>query len=359
MYHLNLSQEHNEVLSNILNPEEAQELKLQIDALGVTNHYALFSSGTSGGPMKGYLLSREALLKKAAAVNQRLGLGENDKWGASLPAYHIGGLAIYFRAELLGHTPVNLRPWNPAFTTAQIQRENVTVISLVPAQLYDLVSEELKCPACLKAVLIGGDFLSQKLESEARRLGWPLVKTFGMSEVGSQLCTGEDSEGYLRPLPIHEIKADELGQLKIKSESLFSFLITRQERSWSFKPASELQDPEGFLPLPDRVEIKKGHLLHLGRLDESKKLSGHLVNLRSIKEVMEKLTVEEKLWGEMEVKLEAHPRSGQRLILHHTSKVPEKLIRQFTELISPVKIDQIIHQSRIARTELGKFKLKE
>ena len=356
MYHLNLHLNRNEVLSNFLVEAEQNQLLRLTDELGITNHVAIFSSGTTGGPVKGYLLSRDALLKNAAAVNERLGLSPSDVWGASLPHYHIGGLSIFYRAKLLGHSPVNLRPWNPETLTSHITHSGVTVLSLVPAQLYDLVTMGVVAPPGLKAVLLGGDFLSQELEKSAVSLGWPVVRTFGMSEVCSQLCTGEDTAGHLIPLPLHTLKVSERGQLLVKSQSLFSYLITKSGQGWILTSAEDLKQSDGFYPLPDQVILREGNLLHQGRIDQSIKSSGHLVDLRALKEILDALMLKENLWGEMELVMKPSSRHGTSLSLHVTPKVPEIVIRTFKKLIAPVKVDCRNHGSGLFRTELGKFK---
>ena len=356
MYDLDLAAEKNEVLSNLLSDHDKDALLEIIDGLGVAGHTAIFSSGTSGGPMKGYLLSREALIKNALAVNQRLGLSPSDLWGASLPSYHIGGLSIFYRAKLLGHSPVDLRPWDPQVLALKIRKSGVTVLSLVPTQLYDLVSLNAKAPSGLRAVLLGGDFLSDQLEQSALNLGWPVVRTFGMSEVCSQLCTGKDESGFLRPLPIHTIRTSENGQLLVKSESLFSYKITKSDTGWSFTDAQSLKNEEGFLPLQDRVLLRNGNLLHQGRLDEGIKVSGHLIDLKSLKEILDGLMLEEKLWGEMELAVRPSSRSGASLVLHSTPKVPERVIQAYQERIAPVRVEVVSHQKGFIRTELGKFK---
>lgn len=356
MYDLNLEGERNEVLTNLLSDSEKGELLEQVDRLGIRNHTLLFSSGTTGGPMKGYLLSREALLKNAKAVNERLGLTPSDLWGASLPFYHIGGLSIFYRAWLLGSRPVDLRPWKPETLSARITDEKVTVLSLVPAQLYDLVSLGSRAPEHLRAVLLGGDFLSEELEMKAKSLGWPVVRTFGMSEVCSQLCTGADAGGFLIPLPIHSVSTNETGQLLVKSESLFSYIVKRSESGWSFTFSETLKNEEGLYPLPDRVTLKNGHLRHLGRLDEGVKVSGHLVDLGILKEQLDRLLLREKLWGEMELVMRPSAREGVSLILHVTPKVSVSIIDEFKKIISPVKVEVTSHQESLQRTELGKFK---
>lgn len=356
MYSLDLKSSENEIHSNLLDDSEMKVLSDGINELGVSSHTAIFSSGTTGGPMKGYLLSRDALIKNASAVNQRLGLTADDLWGASLPHYHIGGLAVHYRARLLGHSPVNLRPWDSVQFASLIEQSRVTVISLVPTQLYDLISINAQAPVKLKAVLVGGDFLSEDLERRALALSWPVVRTFGMTEVGSQLCTGSDEAGFLVPLPIHTLKSSAKDQLLVKSESLFSYRLLRSAAGWSFTSAMSLLDNDGFYPLQDRVVIQNGNLVHQGRFDDGIKIKGHLVDLTALKEILDTLMLGEKLWGEMELMIRPNVRESASLVLHTTSQVPLRVIQNFQKLIAPISVEVVNHESNFLRTELGKFK---
>lgn len=354
MFDIN-TQEDNIILVPTLNEVEILELSLKLKTENISQHYLLASSGTTGGRWKGYLISRLALLRNASAVNERLALTKDDIWGASLPLYHIGGLSIYFRAQLLGHSPIDLRPWSADSLVDKILKHKVTVISLVPTQVFDLVKLNITSPGTLKTVLVGGDFLSRELAERFTHLGWPLVRTFGMTEVSSQLCTGADPDGYYSPLPIHDIKTDINNNLFVRSLSLFSYRVSKQEE-WSLTSISELLDHEGYLKLPDKASLSNRGLKILGRDDGHIKSSGHLISYSELRETLDRFCLDHQCWGEMEIQLNPTEREGVELILHCLNKLPEAIIDEFLHLISPVKIAKIKKQDLFNRTNLGKFK---
>jgi o-succinylbenzoate---CoA ligase len=321
---------------------------------GIRDHVVFLSSGTTSLEPKGYAFTPQALFANAIAVNKHLGLNFNDKWGLTLPQFHVGGISILFRSSLLGHEPINLFPWNPQEICQQILEHNLNFISLVPTQLYDLVKLQLKCPPGLKHVLIGGDFLSVALEERALELGWPILRTFGMSELGSQIATSvSPSSQNLKILNIHELKTDEDQRLWIKSSSLFSFEL-KFENGWKMKSSTELMDSDGFYPLPDRGNIDDGFLTPLGRHDGKIKSSGRLIDPTALKEKLDSFMLKHEIWGKMDLSTQFEERKGQILLLEVDKSIDEKIIQEFRDSILPIKIDQLKLVDELLRNELGK-----
>lgn len=331
------------------------ELKHKISLMEISEHFFLFSSGTTAAHLKGYALSKNALLTNARAVNEHLNLKKDDIWGLTLPYYHVGGLSVFFRANLLNHEPVNLFPWEPHKIINKIIEKNVSVISLVPTQVYDLVSLELKCPANLKYVLVGGDYLSADLYNKAVLLGWPLIKTFGMTEIGSQLATSSINDPRLKILPIHQVKLSNQNQILIKSETLFTLLFTKKV-NWKFTFSKNMLDAENYFPLPDTARIEDNFLIPLGRIDHAFKSSGHLLDLGMIKEELQTFVIQKKCWGKIEVFVENDQRKGKILCLIYEKEISLHLLEDFEKKIYPVRVEKKISVSRIDRTDLGKFK---
>jgi O-succinylbenzoic acid--CoA ligase len=355
MFSLDLMVDSNRLLLPSFNRDMIDELESKLDALGIKNHYLLSSSGTTGGNWKGYLISKESLLINARAVNEKLELNQNDIWGASLPHYHIGGLSIYFRAMLLNHQPADLRPWNPLELVQKIRDHHISVISLVPTQVYDLVHLDIIAPKEIRHVLVGGDFLGTELARRFRQLGWPMIQTFGMSEVSSQLCTGMDEKGFYAPLPIHEIKTDSSLRLQVKSKSFFSYLV-KKNSDWEFIPLENFLDQDGFFTLPDKALIQEEGVKFLGRDDGFVKSSGHLLNIIDLKEALDRFGLEHHCWGSMELQTSNSPRLGQQLTLYYLETVAEHKVQEFLKIIRPIRIHTIKKLKAFERTDLGKFK---
>lgn len=318
---------------------------------GVRDHFILFSSGTTSKDLKGYALSREALLSNAKAVNAHFGLTPDDVWGLSIPYYHVGGLSVVARAFALGSRLVDLGNWVPLTWRNTLELEGVTITTVVPTQIYDLVQQKLRAPNCLRFLVVGGDFLPQELEKRALDLGWPIIRTFGMTEVCSQLASAKAPGGVLSVLPIHQIKTDPEGRLLVKSDSLFTLEFKCKE-SLELRFSFDLIDEDGFYPTQDRVLWDGMNFSHLGRFDDQIKSSGKLVGLLELKDRLAEFALANGLYEKIELILEEDERLGKKIVILHQTDIPEDAVR---EIFHPLRV----HFKTVEffqRTDLGKLK---
>jgi o-succinylbenzoate---CoA ligase len=149
----------------------------------------IFTSGSSGEP-KGALHTYGNHYHNALGSNENIPFGPGDCWGLTLPLYHVGGLSILFRA-ILGGGAVRIVP-SAIEKTSRWLSGDLTHVSLVGAQLYRLledVSLDRTAISRLKAVLLGGSAIPDRLIQRACELGLPLVKSYGLTEMGSQVTT--------------------------------------------------------------------------------------------------------------------------------------------------------------------------
>ncbi|WP_309127577.1 AMP-binding protein [Microbacterium sp.] len=144
------------------------------------------TSGSSGVP-KRVVLSAAALSASAEATAARIGSG---RWMLALPAGYVAGLQVLVRSLVAGTEPILLggRFSADAFVEAT-RRAGVddVYISLVPAQLATLIdaADDAQVLAALRAhraILVGGQALSDGIRMRAADLRIPLVHTYGSSE---------------------------------------------------------------------------------------------------------------------------------------------------------------------------------
>lgn len=343
-------------LQVIVHPQYQELIPKILEGLksyNLKNHFVLLSSGTTGGEIKGYALSKEALFANAQATNQHFNLTEKDVWGLSLPIYHVGGLSVLVRAHLLSNKVVDLRKWNPESWIEDLK--DVTITTIVPTQLYDLVKLNINAPKTLRYVVVGGDFLSSSLKAEALKLGWPVIRTFGMSEVCSQLASTDNPySDDLKIFPIHSVRTNQDGRLLVKSKSLFT-LQFKMGNDFKVTMAKELCDPDGFYPTSDQAQIAGPSIKHLGRMGDEVKVAGHLVNLLSLKDILATYLMQKNMLGSIEFSLEDDDRKGMKLVLITLPHL-EAAHTEIAHLIQPIKIDEIRILENFDRTSLGKLK---
>jgi O-succinylbenzoic acid--CoA ligase len=204
------------VLLNPRMPAEDQA-RLRSYVTDLPAHLWLATSGTTGA-LKLTALSKEAMLASAAAVNRHLHSVMSDVWCCVLPTFHVGGLGIFARAFLSGARVTRMQ-WDAREFAADRQ---MTLASLVPAQVSDLVQLQLQAPSNLRAIVVGGGALQQSLYSDARALGWPLLPSYGMTETCSQVATATLASPELVLLDHVDARTEPDGRLAFRGESLLS-----------------------------------------------------------------------------------------------------------------------------------------
>ena len=247
--------------------------------------HRFFRTSGSGGVEKWVALSNEALEWSARKVVEALGIGKSDVLGLALPENHVGGYGMVVRAEVSGARLARFgERWEVARFVSWTRSEGVTVLSLVPTQVHDLVKAEVRGNEALRVVVVGGGALDEGLKEEARSLGWPVVPSYGMTETGSQVATGDG----LPLLPGWEAKVVE-GRLALRGGGLLTALIRRGDDDfWAEDPKED-----GWFLTNDRVELEGASLRFLGRADRVVKVLGELVNLEALEGIWkEKLGVE-------------------------------------------------------------------
>lgn len=348
---------------NYLDSKIKNKLEIIWSGLELNEHVFIMSSGTSSiKSLKSYAISKDSLIKNARAVNDFLDINPEDKWLASLPYFHIGGLSIYIRAYESNSTNIIFESkWDPNEFVLKIAQENINYTSLVPTQLFDLVDLKLECPASMKGVYIGGDFLSSELKNIALSLGWPIIETFGMTETSSQICSSYSKNmknGFMEVLNIHRVFCRK-GKTYLNSNSLFTCEIKVLENDTivEFCQNSEFE-------LKDKIDFfeegKVQYLKPLGRVDEEIKIKGRLYSFLKLKDIAYDIFLEEKVYGKVELVVNEDLRDGKLLGLWFEVDISDRIPRIITML--NIRLPKVLnikfHKefNSLERTPLGKLR---
>ena len=313
------------------------------------------TSGSAGKP-KYVVLSNSALQASASAVNAHLRAGPDDVWLGILPKRHIGGYSIGVRAELsCTHVVWSEEKWDPlAFCKACVQHE-VTLTSLVPTQVYDLVSSACQAPPSLRAVLVGGGALSDSLNQNAHALGWPILKTYGMTETASQVATqpmDSSSDAPMIVLPEWETDLTTDGILRLRGKALFSGYVREDStEGYRFEPH------QGWFTTADYVSIDHNTLTFLARDRHRLKIKGELVNLANLRAELEKAAQACQCAPTASTLIAIDdPRDGQTLVLVAPEKEQAALLTALASRIPRFLLPKrTVSLNILPRTELGKL----
>lgn len=149
------------------------------------------TSGTGGAPGQ-VTLTGPQMAAHAQAACARIRCGPDAVSLLVLPPWHVGGVAMIDRwlrgyGRLVAHDRFDVDAVAAAL-------DGVTHISLVPTMLRRLVTADVRPPASLACVLVGGDRLPADLLRAARAAGWPVWPTYGLTEAASQVATATPEE---------------------------------------------------------------------------------------------------------------------------------------------------------------------
>jgi len=241
----------------------------------------LIKTSGSSGEAKWVVYSKECLLEHAVLVRDHLKIGVGDNLGLMLPTHHVGGLGVIARSIVSGANLVRFdEKWSAIVGLRFLTMNKISVVSLVPTQLVDLVRDRCYCPASVRIVIVGGGKLDEVSKLAAIELGWPIYESYGMTETGSQIATGALGEdGYLRLIDGWQVNTGEDSLLEVKGACLFSGYLTNKNGQYVFLDPKE----NGWFKTSDRVSVKiteKGiGLRFLSRGDQMVKILGELVNV--------------------------------------------------------------------------------
>lgn len=149
---------------------------------------AIFTSGTSGTP-KAVQITYGNLVHNAALTAIRLGARPDDHWLCCLPLFHIGGLAMLYRAVMTGTTLSLHERFDVEAVNSAIDHDGITHVSLVPTMLARLLDARTSPPPRPITVLLGGAAAPTALIERARRMHFEVLSTYGLTEATSQAAT--------------------------------------------------------------------------------------------------------------------------------------------------------------------------
>lgn len=247
----------------------------------------ILTSGTTGCP-KAVLHTWRNHLFSAKGANANIRLRPGDRWGLSLPLYHVGGLAILMRCALAGASVTIMEPSTPI--SEGVHETQATHLSLVATQFRRLLEDTSGGPpSFLRAVLLGGGPIPAGLLDEGYERGWPLHTSYGCTEMASQITTTDSGAPRHalstagRPLPHRQVRVAADGQIWVRGAPL----------SRGYVEGDAVQDPtdeNGWYPTGDRGRFDaKGRLQVLGRVDRMFVSGGENIQPEEIEHHLERL----------------------------------------------------------------------
>lgn len=327
--------------------------------------WCFFQTSGSEGLRKWVGLTKEALLISARAVNAHFGISESDHWLLALPVHHVGGFGILTRSFASGSRVTRMEgKWEARRFVQQCAAVEATLASLVPTQVFDLVAAHLAAPKSLRAVLVGGGATSLELELAARKLGWPVCRTYGMTETASQVAAQTVEGGEMAVLPVWEVSTDTEGVLTVRGAALARGHAVQEDAGWHWEPI----DQGRGLRTRDRVQLwqegSRRLLRFTSREANTIKILGELVALEPIQARVEAIRLDlDMSQGEAVICDVPDERTEARLVLAVTNMdtaEAQRLCAALNQTLRPFEQVASVHQMpTIPRSELGKVLLPD
>lgn len=307
------------------------------------------------------ILSKQAFLSSARAVNAHLQINHTDSYSLSLPMFHVAGLAISARA-FVAQIPIHKAPeaWDAQTFHKSLQDQACSLCSLVPAQIQDLVLKNLKAPSCLRLVLVGGQALSSFIYKKARQLAWPVLLSYGLTEACSQVACSSlksltDYNTDLQILDHIQIQCKN-NLAKIKSPSLLTSYFDLKS-----KKLYDPKDSKHWFTLPDKISLKNHTIFVHGRNSEDIKILGERVHLQTLSFLLEKIFYH--IQGEHQLLALPDKRQGFKLTVVSDSFETAKLLeasRTFNSQVMPFeKIQALYFVKQIPKNHIFKIKQQQ
>ena len=236
----------------------------------------LFTSGTTGAP-KPVPLTVENVFSSAVASAFRLGLDPADRWLVPLSIHHMGGLAPLYRSALYGTTVVLRSSFDATGVVEDIDRYDVTLVSLVPTMLRRMLEAHDALGDSLRVVLLGGAPASEALIERCHDRAVPVYPTYGMTETASQVTTATPADTRERPETVgrplfgttvtivdeegHPVGRGESGEIVVDGPTVTPGYVIDDGDERAFGPHGFHTGDVGYLD-------ETGSLTVLGRLDD-------------------------------------------------------------------------------------------
>ena len=218
----------------------------------------LFTSGTSGRP-KGVRLTIHNWEAAANASMQHLGHGTADTWLLALPLHHVAGLSILMRSAYAGGAVRMLPGFDPVAFATHLRR-GVSVVSMVPTMLSRVLDVDPGPYDGLKAVLLGGGPIPDRVLDRAGAAGLPVLPTYGLTETAGQVATLKPEaplENKAHPLPGVDIRIDPDERIAVRGPMLSPGYVGEPDRGaedWLVTGDLGTIDDEGALRVTGRAD---------------------------------------------------------------------------------------------------------
>lgn len=354
-----------------IDKEKEEEVSLK-DELFLDDLFTIiYTSGTTGLP-KGVKHTYGNHWWSAISSALNLGLDGNDKWLASLPLFHVGGLSLLMKSVIYGMPIYLLKKFEVETVHDGIMNKGITIVSVVTIMLQRLMDKlgDQTYPPSFRCMLLGGGPAPKPLLETAKSHSIPVFQTYGMTETSSQIVTlspkyaleklGSAGQA-LFPAQLKIVTKGttaasfEVGEICVKGPMVTSGYYCNEEANdktftdgWLATGDLGYIDKEGFLYVMDR---RKDLIISGGENIYPAEVESALSGMPGIKEVGV-IGKEDNHWGHVPVAF---------VVADHQNLTAEAIVEYAKLQLAKYKVPKQIHfvdeLPRNASNKLVRYKL--
>jgi fatty-acyl-CoA synthase len=269
----------------------------------------LFTSGTSGDP-KVAVLRHENLVSYILGTVEFMGAGEDEAALASVPPYHVAGIAGLLSAVYAGRRIVQLAAFEPGRWVELADQERVTHAMVVPTMLSRILEVLAERPTVelphLRHVAYGGGRMPLPvIEAAVVRLPHVnFVNAYGLTETSSTISvlTPDDHREAIasadplvrrrlgsvgRPLPTVEVSVRDANGEPVGPGVPGEIWVRGDQVSGEYVGLGSVCNAEGWFPTKDGGWLDEdGYLFVEGRLDDVIVRGGENISPGEVEDVL-------------------------------------------------------------------------
>ncbi len=328
----------------------------------------MYTSGTTGKP-KGVIQTFGNHFSSATASALNLGLLPGNEWLCVVPIFHISGFSIMMRGLIYGMTVRLASHFDPQEINDMLVTEPVTMISVVPYMLKQLLTIRQTTgesyQAKFRGMLLGGGPIDRLTLRHCSQLNIPVVQSYGMTETCSQIValSFADAPTHIgssgKPLFLTQLRiAANTHEIEVKTPALSHTYLGQPEKY------AEKLTPDGWFKTGDVGRLDQDGFLYVdGRSDDMIISGGENIFPDEVEAAyadcplidnIAVIGVEDKKWGEKPVAFfipKSNHVSSQKLNLYGRKHLAHYKV--------PKSFYEVSELPRNAGGKLQRFKLKK
>jgi acyl-CoA synthetase (AMP-forming)/AMP-acid ligase II len=238
------------------------------------------TSGTTNTPK----LVSHTFASLTSTTKRNLEVGKHYRWGLVFDIYRFSGIQVFLQSMLAGSTLIVAESNLPMdqIVTLLIQKK-CNALSATSSFWRKILMSQGSEALPLKQITLGGEIADNNI-LHALKQKFPQAKIahiYASTEVGVGFSVTDGKAGF----PQSYLHGD-LENIRMKVDADGMLWIAPTNRNQQYVSGDLLYDQDGYINTGDRVEVKNGRILFLGRASGAINVGGNKVQPEEVESVL-------------------------------------------------------------------------